>query len=130
MIYEYSYHDNGEIEKERREVITDERRNIRIAYYNEKGEMISNERSDTLKKYGKECSFRTEYTYNKQGYKASSVDVLLGGECSHIDEVKRKFTYDDNGNITNVHSVLDGDAKNGYTTMKVVKFYTNELEEF
>ena len=61
---------------------------------------------------------------------ASSVDILLGGECPFVDEVKREFTYDDNGNLVNVHSVLDGDAKNGYTTMKVEKFYTNELEEF
>ena len=129
-IYEYSYHKNGQMKKEKYEAISEDEITTSIRYYNDKGELISRERSDKLKTNGKECSFRTEYTYNNQGYRASSVDVLLGGECPYIDEVKRKFTYNDNGNIINVQSVLDGDAKNGYTTMKVVKFYTNELEEF
>ena len=130
MIYEYSYYYNGEIEKEQRKVVTDDRQSIHISYYNDKGELLSKERSDKSKTDGTECSFRTEYTYNKQGYIATSVDILLGGECVYIDEVEKNFTYDDKGNVVNVHSVLDGDIKNGHTTMKVVKFYTNELEEF
>lgn len=129
-IYEYSYYENGQTKKEKYEANSEDESTVSIRYYNDKGEMLSNERSDKLKKSGQECSYRTEYTYNKKGFRASSVDVLLGGECSYLDEVKREFTYDENGNITNVHSVLDGDAKNGYTTMKVEKFFTNELEEF
>ena len=129
-IYEYSYYDNGQLKEEKYKFTSEDEISTRINFYNNEGNMISRERSYKLKNNTEQCSFRTEYTYNKQGYKASSVDILLNGVCPFIDEVKREFTYDDNGNILNTHSVINGDAKNGYTTMKVVKFYTNELEEF
>ena len=128
--YEYSYHENGLMKEERYEAISEDDITITIHSYNDKGELLSRERSDKLLANGNECSFRTDYTYNNQGDRASSVDVLLGGECPYLDEVEKRFTYDDDRNIINVYSVLDGDVKNGHITMKVEKFYTNELEEF
>ncbi len=128
--YEYSYHENGQVKKESYEAISEDEVTRAVRYYNDKGELLSRERSDKLLSNGRECSFRTDYTYNSRGYKASSVDVLLGGECAYLDEIEKRFTYDSEGNVVNVYSVLDGDVKHGHITTKVVKFYTNELEEF
>ena len=126
----YSYYDNGNIKVGRHEIASDEEIKVDIISYGKSGKIVSKERSIKSKKNSYECSYKTDYTYNKQGDVDSSVNTILDGECPYIDEVKRKFAYDESGNITNIYSVFDDDVKNGYTTMRVEQFYTNELEEF
>ena len=125
FIYEYAYAENDRIIKESSSMQSDGRFNSRTSYYNEKSQVSSYER-----KYGDEngviCHFKIAYTYNSEGNTATKVDQLLEGDCPYISEVKRSYNYDKNGLVKSIDSSLDGEK--GYSTLKVIKTYTNELE--
>ena len=125
LIHEYSYDENDKLVKEISSMQSERRFNARTSYYDDKSHVTSFER-----KYGDEngvrCHYKTLYTYNSEGNTKSRVDQLLEGDCPYMSEVKKNYNYDKNGNIKSIDATLDGEQ--GYTTLKVIKSYTNELD--
>ena len=100
---------------------------LHIMDYNKDGQAIRKEVKYELEDRDS-CHYMTENTYTSEGKIESEVSRLLGGVCSFLDEVKRVFEYDADGRVVNVRANTDGEKGTGFTTLKVVKEYTNELD--
>ena len=128
IICEYEY-DDDTLRQETTHIVSDYRNQFRISTFNEKGEIIAVEKRFTNAE-STSCHYKTEYTYTDNGNIKSKVDVLLEGECPYIDEVKRLYSYDEEGNRKGARAILDGDETSSTTILKVIKSYTNELEAY
>jgi len=128
MSFEYIYDENQQLLSEVYHVDSEDRNQVKKTVYNSNGNVVSSEREYQFKeRVG--CHYRSSYNYNKEGNMETRQDVLLGGECPYLDEVKQVFSYDSEGNMVSIKAEVEGVAKGeGYTTYKVEKFYTNEVE--
>jgi hypothetical protein len=99
-----------------------------IMEYDEKGNPINTEKKYEVKGQSS-CHYSSASTFTDAGQVASSVSLLLGGNCTYIDEVKRVYKYDAEGRVSNVKSSTDDeDMTNAHTTLEVIKEYINEIE--
>jgi hypothetical protein len=126
LVYEYEYDDEFKITKEISTMNSPRRFQERTNYYNKEGMVKYYER-----KYGKsisevQCSYMTKYSYNKEGRRESVENEIYEGECSFLDDVKKTYKYDKDGLLKSIESSMDG--VKGYSTMKVIKTYTNDFE--
>jgi hypothetical protein len=101
---------------------------ITIIEYDKNGNEINKEY-----KYGMDgqplCHYRSKNTFTDSSQIKSQVSTLLGGECPYIDEVKRVYSYDEEGTVINIKSTTDGEEiSEGHTTLEVIKEYVNELD--
>lgn len=75
------------------------------------------------------CHYSSVNTFTNLGQIKSNVSTLLGGECTYIDELKRVYSYDENGRIINIKVSTDnGEIIEGYSTLVVIKEYINEID--
>lgn len=101
-----------------------------IMEYDENGNVINTEKKYAMDGHGV-CHYRSKSTFTKLGKVKSKVSTLLEGECPYldIDEVKRVYSYDEDGNIINVKAMTDDEnLSEAYSTLKVIKKYINELD--
>ncbi len=126
---EYRYDEENRIVEEKSSYISKDRTRIFKTIYNKDENIISRESKLSFENFVG-CEYRTEYTYNENGVIKSKVDILLGGECPYINEVKRVYTYDKEGNVKSIHADLDNGEEMGYATLKISKVYTNEIEDY
>jgi len=130
-IDEYSYDDNGSLIEQTSTMITDEvNYDITTYRYNDNQDIISTEQ---IYKTGEEvnCHYKSSSTYNEDGMQATEKQEILDGICpKYIGEDSfKKYSYDENGRVNNVISSLEKGADESQTTLKIIKSYTNELEE-
>lgn len=75
------------------------------------------------------CHYRSDITYTDEQQVATEVSTLLGGECPYIDETKKIYAYDEEGSIISIKVLTEnGDIREAYSTLKVIKRYVNEIE--
>lgn len=99
-----------------------------IMDYDTKGNSINTEKKYEMNGHGS-CHYSSAHTYTDANQIKSAVSTLLGGACHYIDEVKRVYSYDKDGNVINIKSTTDdGDVSEAYTTLEVIKEYINELD--
>jgi len=130
-IEEYSYDDNNSLTQQKSTMITEEiNHDITIYHYNENQEISSIEQ---IYKTGEEitCHYKNTSTYNEDGNEATKEQEILDGICpEYIDDNSFKtYTYDDKGRVNNIISSVEKESDNSQTTLKVIKSYTNDLEE-
>ncbi len=125
MIDELRYDEESKIVEEKSSYISKNRTRIFKTTYNKEGNIINRESKLSFENFIG-CEYRTEYTYNKNGDIKTKVDILLGGECPYINEVKRVYSYDKSGNVKSIHADLDNGEEMGYATLKISKVYTND----
>ncbi|CAA6818461.1 MAG: Unknown protein [uncultured Sulfurovum sp.] len=122
-----SYDEDNKITRSERHSISSYDSRLQIMDYNKDGQVIKKEIKYALEDR-EACHYMTESTYTSIGQIESEVSTFLGGVCPFIDDVKRVFKYDAEGVVINVKANIDGEEGTGFTTLKVVKEYTNELD--
>jgi len=130
-INRYSYSEEGKLIKSITSTIIGEGNESQINIYDENGTIISNEiiykdRGETA------CHYSTKLTYNKENYISTKTNKVLEGNCGYAVEAEYiSYTYDNNGNVTEIKSKLslEEDSSREYTTLKTKIYYSNELEE-
>ncbi len=99
-----------------------------IMEYDGKGNAINTEKKYEVKGHSS-CHYSSASTYTDAGQVKSKISTLLGGECPYIDEIKRVYSYDAEGNVMKVKSSTEsGDSLDAHTTLEVTKEYINELD--
>ena len=127
IVSEFEYNENKKLSKEHSVVTSYDEVKESTIFYDDQENIIKRElkqksTSDDIEYF---CHKETKMRYNNKNQMTSSQDVLLGGECIFLDEVERHYSYDKEGVVNKVSSTFD--EEKGYTTLKVVETYTNEL---
>jgi hypothetical protein len=130
-IEEYSYDSNNTMTQHISTMITEEV-NYDITVYNYNGNQnISS--SEQIYKTGEEvtCHYKNSSTYNEDGSQNTEKQEILDGICpEYVDDNSfKKYSYDEDGRVKNVTSSLEKESDESQTTLKVIKSYTNDLEE-
>ncbi|SFV56431.1 hypothetical protein MNB_SV-12-1188 [hydrothermal vent metagenome] len=128
---EYTYDEKDNLVKDVSILISDDTYESSINSYDENGNTINSEK--VYKNEDKTlCHYKSKLTYNKKGYLSTKENEVLVGDCSHNMEAQYiSYLYDDKGNIIETKSKLsiEDDSSDEYTTLKTIKFYSNELDE-
>jgi hypothetical protein len=131
IIDEYSYDNNGTMTQQVSTMITNDTK-YDISIYNYDKEQNVNS-SEQIYKTGDEvtCHYKTTSTYTDEGMINTVKQETLDGICTEeVDEDSyKKYSYDEDGAINNVTSSLEKESDESQTTLKVIKSYTNDLEE-
>ena len=129
-ITKHIYDDNNKMTQYISTTISDENREETYIYnYDENQTLLNMEHiykiDDTIA-----CHDRTSSTYNKNGQKKTEKREMLDGVClEYAEDSFKKFSYDKDGRVKNVTTSTDEASDNNQTTLKIIKSYTNELEE-
>ena len=99
-----------------------------IIDYDEKGNEINRESKYKMED-GSSCHYSTKRTFRNSNQIESQVSTLLGGECPQIDEIKRLYRYNEEGEVIGIKATIDGEElSEAHSTLEVIKEYTNELD--
>jgi len=129
VVNKMTYNEENKLVKSERSSKSSYDESSTITEYDEKGNAIDIEKKYEFMGHGS-CHYRSKNTYTDSRQIKSDVSLILGGECpAYIDEVKRIYSYDNEGNILNIKaSTDDGDVDEAFTTLKVIKEYSNEID--
>ncbi len=99
-----------------------------ILEYDDEGNPIKTEKKYELKGHSS-CHYSSANTYTDRGLLKSRVSTLLGGSCPYIDEIERRYTYDDEDNLIKVKVITENEeASEAHSTLEVLKEYLNEID--
>ncbi len=112
-VHEYTYSEDGRLEKERME-LNSWKDSVLTEKYDEHGNLTLRESGDSCEKY--------EYTYDENGFVIKKVSTATGLEhLSEYENVTTEYTNDKNGNILKAVTV----EENGITNLTE---YTYDIE--
>jgi len=128
IVIESEYNEKKQLSREHRVMTTVYGSRENTVFYDDQQNTIKRESKRRSNYNGGEyfCHKETKMTYNKEGQRVTSQEVLLGGECYYLNEAEQHYSYDKDGRVKTISSSFDGEK--GYTTLKVVETYTNELD--
>ena len=77
------------------------------------------------------CHFNSSFTYNKAGQKLINKNEVLDGNCEnqYISNSFTSYTYDKDGELKQIVKADEEGSDELYVSYKILKFYTNSLEE-
>ena len=128
IVNKMTYDEKNKLIKSERSYISKYENGSTTMEYDAKGNPLSVEKKRAMKGHAS-CHYSSQNTFTDEGQIKSNVSVLLGGECHYIDEVKRVYSYDEEGNVESIKSSTDDGAESeAYTTLKVIKEYANEID--
>ena len=123
-----TYDENNKLIHSERESKTSYDEGTTIIDYDKNGNEINKESKYKMEGEGI-CHYGTKSTFNESNQIETQVSTLLGGECSYIDEIKRIYSYDEEGEVIAVKATTEGEElSEAHSTLEVIKEYTNELD--
>ena len=123
-----TYDEDNKLIHSERESISPYDEGITIIDYDKKGNAINKEFKHKLEDESL-CHYRDKNTFTESNQIESQVSTLLGGECPYIDEIKRIYSYDEEGEVIGVKATTEGEElSEAHSTLEVVKEYINELD--
>ena len=128
VITTMTYNEDNQLIHSERESKSPYDKGITIIDYDEKGNEINKEMKYQLEGEAL-CHYRTKNTFTDSNQIRSQVSTFLGGDCPYLDEIKRFYHYNEEGEVIDIKAIIDGEElSEAYSTLEVIKAYTNELD--